>query len=83
MANQVFETVEVIGYFHNLKFEIIKFKWRNSIYNVSEMNAYWKTPQGNNFVQHYSVICGRQNVICELSFNPADFKWELVQYDSI
>jgi len=83
MAQQIFEPVEVIGYFHKLKFQIIRFKWRNSIYNVSSINSDWKISQGSSYIHHYSVICKKQSVICELSFNLNDFKWELVQYDNI
>jgi hypothetical protein len=83
MAFQVFEQVEVIGYFHCLKFEIKRFKWRNSIYKVSKINSNWKTPKGNSYIYHYSVICEKQSVICELSFNLNDLKWELIQYDNL
>jgi hypothetical protein len=83
MALQIFEQVEVIGYFHNLKFEIKRFKWRNAVYNVSKVNSNWKTPKGSSYIQHYTVICEKQSIICELSFNLNDFKWELIQYDDI
>lgn len=83
MQNQVFEPVEVIAYFHKLELKIVRFKWKNDIFNVTRINSKWKMPQGNSFVYHYTVICEKQDVICELSYSLEDFKWELVQYDSL
>jgi hypothetical protein len=83
MYNQIFEPVEVIGYFHKSEFRVVRFKWYESIYNVSKLNATWRVPAGNNYTYHYSVICEKQNVICELSFNLNDLKWELVQISQI
>lgn len=83
MSNQVFEQIEVITHFHNLEMEIIKFKWRDSVYNVSAVNSRWKIPWHNSIKYHFSVICTKQNVICELSYFPPDFLWELIQYDNL
>lgn len=83
MQNQVFEPVQVIAHFHGLHIEIIRFKWKKSVFNVSKVNSTWKVPSGNGYVYHYSVICEKQNVICELAFDMGSFKWELVQYDDM
>lgn len=83
MQNEVFEQVEVITHFHKLNLEIIKFKWKNDVYNVTRMNSKWKIPSGNSYVYHYTVICEMQNIICELSYDLNNFKWELVQYDNL
>ncbi|MCX7832950.1 MAG: hypothetical protein N2490_01915 [Ignavibacteria bacterium] len=83
METQILQPVEVIAYFHNLKLEIIKFKWKNTIYNVSQLVSKWKVLSGNNFEYHFTVICKEQGVICELSYNLNDFKWELVQLDNL
>ena len=82
MENQVFESVEVIAYFHHLHAEILRFKWKNDVYNVSKINSHWKIPTGESFEYHYVVICEKQNIICELSYNLNDFKWQLVQFEN-
>ena len=81
MENQIFEPIEVIAYFHNLKLEILRFKWKNDIFNVSKINSHWRIPNGNSYEYHFTVDCEKQNIFCEISFNLNDFKWELVQYE--
>jgi hypothetical protein len=81
MKNQISETVEVIAYFHNLHLEILKFKWKDDIYNVSKINSQWRIPMQNSYEYHFTVTCDKQNTLCELAFNMNDFKWELVQYE--
>lgn len=83
METQVSQPVEVIAYFHNLKIEIIKFKWRNTIYKVTQVVSKWKILSGNSYEYHFTVICKEQGVLCELSFNLSDFKWELVQLENL
>ena len=83
MEQQIFEQVEVIAYFHKLHIEVLRFKWKTSTYNVSRINSQWKTPSGNSFKYHYVLVCDRQNVICELSYDLNDFKWELVQMGNL
>ncbi|MBN1633454.1 MAG: hypothetical protein JW917_04735 [Ignavibacteria bacterium] len=83
METQIYEPVEVIVYFHNLHIEIVRFKWNNNIYNVSNLNSYWRVPLGNGFEYHFTVFCRKQGVLCELSFNLNDFKWQLVQLENI
>lgn len=83
METQIHEAVEVIAYFHNLHIEIVRFKWNNNIYNVSNLNSYWKVPSGNDFEYHFTVLCKKQSVLCELSFNLNDFKWQLIQLENI
>lgn len=81
--NQVFEPVEVIAYFHELKIEIVKFKWNNKVYKVNQMMNTWKIPDGDGFSSHFVVLCKENELLCELSFNHTDLKWELVQYDTV
>lgn len=83
METQVSQPIEVIAYFHNLKIEIIKFKWKNSIYKVTQVVSKWKILSGNSYEYHFTVICKEQGVLCELSFNLNDFKWELVQLENL
>ncbi len=83
METQISQQIEVITHFHNLKLEIIKFKWKNTIYKVSQLISKWRVISGESFEYHFTVICRDQGVICELSFNLNDFKWELVQLDNL
>ena len=83
MQSQIFEPIDVISLFHGMELDIIRFKWRESIYNVSKLNATWKIPTGPAFTYHYSVFCARQNVVCEISYDVNCFKWELVQMVNI
>lgn len=82
-VNQVFEPVEVIVHFNNLKIQIIKFKWNNCTYKVTEMLQSWKIPVREGFVTHFIVTCKDKDLLCELSFSNTDMKWELVRYDNI
>lgn len=82
-VNQVFEPVEVIVHFNNLKIQIIKFKWNGSTYKVTEMLQSWKIPAREGFVTHFIVTCKDKDLLCELSFSNTDMKWELVRYDNI
>ena len=82
-VNQVFEAVEVIAHFNNLKIQILKFKWKDSVYKVTEMLQSWKIPEGHGFVTHYIVTCQENDLLCELSFSNIDMKWELVRYDNL
>jgi len=81
MQNQIFEPIEVIAFFHNLKIEIVRFRWKSDVYNVSQVNSTWKIPTANSYEYHFSVICDKQKVVCELSYNLSDFKWQLIQYE--
>jgi len=79
--NQVFEPIEVIVHFNRLKIVILRFKWNDEVYKVTEMLQSWKIPAREGFVTHYVVICKDRNLLCELSFNNTDLKWELVKHD--
>ncbi len=81
--NPVLEPVEVIAHFDKLKIKIIKFKWGSTVFNVSEMLRSWKVPQGEGFIIHYIVTCKQKDLLCELSFNTLDMKWELVQFKTL
>ena len=67
MEQQIFEPVEVIAHFHKLHIEVIRFKWKSSIYNVSHVNSHWKTPEGKEITayerQHTWVIKGFQGTL--------------------
>lgn len=80
LENMVHEPIEVIAWFHNLKLEIIRFKWRSTVYNVSSHGQKWIVPNGDNIVVHYKVECKKQNAFCELAYHKTDNKWELVSY---
>jgi hypothetical protein len=75
------EPVDVIVHFHNLEIEIVKFKWNSRVYKVDQITNKWKIPNGTGFKIHFIAICKDDEMICELSFNPMDMKWEIIQYD--
>lgn len=81
--NEVFEPVDVIVHFHNLKIEIIRFRWKNDTFRVNQILNMWKIPNGESFDTHFIAVCKDSDMICELSFNHADMKWELIQYDTL
>lgn len=81
MKNTVFEPISVVVSFHNRKATIHRFKWKNSLYNVSDLVSTWLNKDGKSFVTHFTVHCRKQNTICEVSFNHNDFEWKLVQYE--
>jgi hypothetical protein len=83
VQNHVFEQVEVIAHFHNLKVDILKFKWNNQVYRVDQITSTWKVPNGDGFYTHFLAICKEKEIICELSLNHTDMKWELIQYDTL
>lgn len=49
LSNKIFEPVETIVHFNNLKISIIKFKWKSEVYKVTEMLQSWDIPSGDNF----------------------------------
>lgn len=81
MENQIFEPIEVIAFFHDFKIDIIKFKWKNDVYNISRVNSRWKIPKAEGYEYHFSVLCDRQKVVCEISYDMNNFKWQLIQYE--
>ncbi len=78
---KVLEAVEVIAHFHNLEIDIVKFKWNNNVFKVDQITNRWKVPDGAGVRTHFIVICKASEMICELSLNHTDLKWEIVQYD--
>ena len=85
LSEKIFEPVEAIVHFNNMKFNILRFKWNEKVYKVTEMLQSWDIPAGDNFSTHFVVICGEQDMLCELSMTVKDrkWKWELVQWDSL
>lgn len=83
MKHQVFEPVQVVVHFDTLKLNILKFKRGNTVYKVSEVISKWKSHSGEAQITYYTVKCGEQNIVCELSLNHKDLKWEFIQYDNL
>lgn len=81
--NSVFEPVEAIVHFAGLHQNIVRFRWRGSVYRVTEMLQSWKIPVREGFEHHYVVTCRDSDMLCELSFSNSDFKWMLIRYDSL
>lgn len=81
--NLVFQNIEVIAHFKELDIIIIKFRWNNTVYKVTKTPNKWKIKDGEDSKTHFSVICENEGIIAELCYHHKDFKWELVQYDSL
>ncbi|HEX2786615.1 MAG TPA: hypothetical protein VHP32_01830 [Ignavibacteria bacterium] len=74
------EPVKVVAYF-DTKIKILKFKFGNTVYKVSEQISYWKEMKGENKFSYYTLKCAEQNFLCELQFNHTDLKWVLIHWD--
>jgi hypothetical protein len=81
MSQVILEPVDVIVKYKGTAVEIIKFRKGNTEYNVSKMGNSWKEPKGNGIITHYSLICDKQGICCELSHDHILNKWLLVQFD--
>jgi len=81
--NITFEKIEVIAYFKELEIQIMKFRWKNTVYKVSKIPNQWKIKDGEDSKTHFSVICEKENIIAELCYHHKDFKWELIQWDNL
>jgi len=81
MNELVNESVDVIVKYKGIKVEIIKFKRGQTEYNVSSIGNSWKESVGDTIITHYPVICERQGISGELSYNDILHTWTLVQYD--
>jgi hypothetical protein len=77
------DPVEVIVHFSKRKLSIIRFKWKNTIYKVSEDVSMFNERAGDMIFSHYVVKCKDQKMICQLKFCQNDLKWELIQWDRI
>lgn len=81
MNQVIMEPIEVIVRYKKISVEIIKFKRGQTEYNVSKMGNKWKEPVGDTIITHYSVICDKQGISCELSHDHMLNQWMLVQLD--
>ncbi len=81
--NITFENIEVIAHFKELELNIVKFRWKNTVYKVDKIPNKWKVKDGEDMKTHFSVICEKEAVIAELCYHHKDFKWELIQWDNL
>jgi len=81
MSNVVLKSIEAIIHLSNNKLNILKFKYSNITYDVTELTSYWKEKKGDSIIHHYHLICKKQNAVCEISINNKDFQCMLVQMD--
>lgn len=80
---QIHEAIEVIAHFKEMDIVIVKFRWNNTVFKVTKIPNKWKVQNGEDFTTHFSVICESEDIIAELCYHHKDFKWELIQYDSL
>jgi len=83
MNTVIMEPVDVIVKYKGTGIEIIKFKRGQTEYVVTKKGNSWIDRQGNNIITHYTLICEKQGICCELSHNHLMNKWMLVQLDVI
>jgi len=83
MNRVVNEPVDVIVKYKAAAIEIIKFKRGSTEYSVTKAGKPWIERIGDNIITHYSLICERQGICCELSHNHIMNKWLLVQFDTL
>lgn len=80
---QAMEPVEVIAHFHNLQIDLLKFKWKGRTYKVDRVPNKWKINDSKDIISHFIVVCTESELLCELSFNHSDMKWEMVQWERL
>ncbi len=81
MNRVVNESIDVIVKYKAATIDIIKFKRGNTEYTVTKAGKPWIERIGNNIITHYNLICGGQNISCEISHDHILNKWLLVQFD--
>ena len=74
----IYEPIEVIGYFADGKLQPLRFKWNGRVYKVRQLNGHWLSRQANNKQHHFSVISDSSDYF-ELLFDTADFDWQVAK----
>jgi len=74
----IFEPIEVIGYFHEGRLRPLRFKWNGRVYKIKRLNGHWVSNQGYNKQHHFSVISETSDYF-ELLFDSADFGWQVAR----
>lgn len=83
MNTVIMEPVDVIVKYKGTSIEIIKFKRGNTEYIVTKKGNSWIDRAGNNIITHYTMLCEKQGICCELSHDHLLNKWMLVQLDHL
>jgi hypothetical protein len=83
MSIEIYKHIEVNILLYRFSGTKKKCKWNNKVYKVTQMMNSWNIPDGDGFSTHFVVLCKENDLLCELSFNHTDLKWELMQYDSL
>jgi hypothetical protein len=73
---QIGDPIEVISLFQNGRQRPLRFRWKNSVYNVSQVNGGWTSDLGTQRRLHYSV-CADGDDVYELCFSLDTLGWEL------
>jgi len=70
------DAIEVIAYFKGGKMQPVKFRWKNRVHRIERVNGGWRSEQGRERIQHYSVMCGGPDVF-EISCSMENFTWRI------
>ncbi len=75
---EIGDPIEVITLFRNGTMNPLRFRWKNHVYKVSQVNGRWVTDEGYNRRKHFA-ICTEGPDVYELSYTIESQHWELTR----
>lgn len=75
---EIFEPIEVITYFDQGVLKPLRFRWKGTVYKISQIHSHWTIPQPRGREHHFSVSAGSPDSF-ELVFNTEDLNWQLAR----
>lgn len=82
MYEPVYKPVKVTVHFHS-KIDILKFSYNEKEYTVTEMISKWQEIQGKKKFSYFTLVCKKDNFLCELQFDHRDLKWIMIHKDTL
>jgi hypothetical protein len=70
------EAVEVIALFRDGRLSPLKFRWKQRVLRVRQVNSDWESEIGTTRFRHFAVMSDGPDVF-ELSYNEQNFVWKL------
>ena len=70
------EPIEVITYFHAAGMQPLRFRWRDRVYKIAEVNGVWTDRKGHDRIVHYHVAT-RESGSFELIYFSNDVQWKV------
>ncbi|MGD9488398.1 MAG: hypothetical protein AB7W47_10280 [Calditrichaceae bacterium] len=74
----IFEPIEVIGYFKEGQMKPLRFKWNGRVYKINQLNGHWVSHQGHNKQYHFSIIADSSDYF-ELLFEDSSLEWQIAR----